>query len=80
MLRAFLDEEDPKTKKKYGERVVKALVMGAIKGQPASTNQLWDRVEGKVPQINVELKDMREVHRYVDPDDADGRGNQGGPE
>ena len=54
MLRAFLAEEDPRTKKTYGERVVKALVHGAIKGKPVAVQQLWDRVEGKVTQ-NVSI-------------------------
>lgn len=55
ILRRFMEEVDPKTKTTYGERVVKALVKGAIKGRPAATNQLWDRVEGKVTQpVSVE--------------------------
>jgi hypothetical protein len=78
MLRAFLDEEDPRTKKTYGERVVKALVNGAIKGKPVATRQLWDRVEGKVPIAVVgEVKSMRAVHQYKDPDDGDDSGDNG---
>jgi hypothetical protein len=40
LLRGFLEAEDPKTKRSFGEQVVRALVMGAITGKPVATRQL----------------------------------------
>ena len=70
LLRQVLDETDPATKKsmmqKLADKLAKALTTGRINSSLLA--QVWDRLEGRVPQTNVNTNfDYLVIETTTDP-------------
>lgn len=77
LLRAYLNADDSKEKLAVIEELVKIAKVTGMTGQVAALKEIFDRIDGKVPETHNIKSDVPVIIQpvvYERKDDADGTG------